>query len=399
MRDRLILSFVVVTLGLLMAAGAVRSVALDGVQREREGEHVFRETTTLAAVLEAHEEQAERIDASFLNDYVSADTLIAYAPDRGDVVEVRGPDFESGDPGDGVSSTVRLDEGDLTVRQSASTDGGLTGDPWSVVVLFLLIGVVAALCGLAVSRSLSVPFQRLAVAAGALGRGRFDLDLPETRVPEARAISEALRSSAVALRDRLEREQAFSMHASHVLRTPLTVLRLQLEELALDPQLSEEVRGAAARGMSAVDEVNEVASELVALSRQGLIGGEQIPLRDLATGSAQRWSDELAPLGRGLSAAVEGDLEVTFTPGPVEQVLDLLLRHVADQGTGDARLVLEGDARGHLRILVSSSRQPAWREEVLVEEARSIAETLGGRLESDVAEGADIDISVLLPRR
>lgn len=401
MRERLTVSFVLVTLGLLLVAGLVRSVTLNGMQREREGEHIFREATTLAAVVEARQEQREPIDAAFLNDYVGADTAIVYAADAGDAgdaVEVLGPDYE---PGEGeISSTVTLDDGELTVRQSEDAIGGVFRDEvWSLVVLFLLIGVVSALIGFVIARTLSEPFQRLAVAASALGRGRFDLDLPETRVPEAQAISEALRTSAVALRDRLEREQAFSMHASHVLRTPLTSLRLQLEELALDTGLSESTRAAAVRGMSAVDEVNEVAGELVSLSRQGLIGGEQVPLRDLATGSAQVWADELAGLGRGLTAAVEGDLELTFTPGPIEQVLDLLLRHVVRQGTGDARLVFEGDARGHLRVVVTAARLAPSSEEPLVEEARAVVEALGGRLQSDGADRAGIDLSVLLPRR
>ncbi|GEP39461.1 hypothetical protein NPS01_31240 [Nocardioides psychrotolerans] len=402
MRERLTLSFVLVTLGLLVVAGLVRSVALDGMQREREGEHIFREATTLAAVVEARQERREVIDAAFLDDYVGADTAIVFVPapngDGGDRVEVRGPAYE---PGEGeISSTVTLDDGDLTVRQSADAIGGVfRQDVWSLVVLFLLVGVVSALIGFAISRALSAPFQRLAVAASALGRGRFDLDLPETRVPEARAISEALRTSAVALRDRLEREQAFSMHASHVLRTPLTRLRLELEELALDPELPEAARSAVVRGMSAVDEVNEVAGELVSLSRQGLIGGEQVPLRELATGSAQVWADELADLGRGLTAAVEGDLELTFTPGPIEQILDLLLRHVVRHGTGDARLVFEGDSRGHLRITVGAARLTSPREELLVEEARSVVEALGGRLQSDVGDDTGIDLSVLLPRR
>lgn len=393
MRERLTASFVVVTLGLLLVAGLVRSVTLAGVQREREGEHIFREATTLAAVVEARQGAGEPIDAGFLNDYVTSGTAIAYVPDRGAPVEVRGPDFDDQD--DGISSTVTLDGGDLTVRQSEAEILG--GDRWSLVVLFVLLGVVAALIGFAISRALSRPFQRLAVAASALGRGRFDLDLPESRVPEARAISEALRSSAVALRDRLEREQAFSMHASHVLRTPLTSLRLQLEELALDPELSEQARASAVRGMAAVDQVNDVAGELVTLSRQGLIGGEQIPLRDLATSCAQRWSDELADLGRALTAAVEGDLDLTFTPGPIEQILDLLLRHVVRQGTGEARLVFEGDARGHLRILVSAARLDTAPPDTLLEEARSVVEALGGRLEAEAS--GDVELSVLLPRR
>ena len=394
MRERLTASFVVVTLGLLLVAGLVRSVTLAGVQREREGEHIFREATTLAAVVEARQGAGEPVDAGFLNDYVSADTAVVFAPDRGARVEVRGPDFGD-DEDDAISSTVTLDGGDLTVRQSEAEILG--GDRWSLIVLFVLLGVVAALIGFAISRALSSPFQRLAVAASALGRGRFDLDLPQTRVPEARAISEALRSSAVALRDRLEREQAFSMHASHVLRTPLTSLRLQLEELALDPELSEQARASAVRGMAAVDQVNDVAGELVTLSRQGLIGGEQIPLRDLATSCAQRWSDELADLGRALTAAVEGDLDLTFTPGPIEQILDLLLRHVVRQGTGEARLVFEGDARGHLRILVSAARLDTAPPDTLLEEARSVVEALGGRLEAE--ESGDVELSVLLPRR
>ncbi|HRD61866.1 MAG TPA: hypothetical protein PL137_13235, partial [Nocardioides sp.] len=81
------------------------------------------------------------------------------------------------------------------------------------------------------------PFRQLAVAAGQLGRGRFDLDLPRTRIPEARAIRDALLTSAGQLQERLTSEQAFAEHASHVLRTPLTGLRLELEDLAGRPDV------------------------------------------------------------------------------------------------------------------------------------------------------------------
>ena len=400
MRKRLTLAFVLVTLLLMAAAGVVRTVALEGLLREREGEHIFREALALAAVVDRRVTAGQQVDEDFLSDYVGSDTQIEYAPGSGDPVVLDGPKFEA-DPGDDViSSTIAITDGSLTIRESGGVVRGLWSDDTSAALILLcLIAVGAAVLGYLISWSLSAPFQRLAVAASALGRGRFDLDLPNTRVPEARAIAEALRSSAVALRDRLEREQEFAMHASHVLRTPLTSLRLQLEEMTLDTNLPAETRAAVVRCMEAVDDVNEVAGDLVDLSRRGLIGGAQIPLRELATISAQRWADELGEHNRGLTAAVEGDIELTFTPGPIEQILDLLLRDAVRHGTGDSRLIFEGDARGHLRVTVRGTRPAPPSSDGLVGEARSVVEALGGRLQSHPGPDDTTELVALLPRR
>lgn len=396
MRRRLTLAFVLVTLLLLAAAGAVRTVTLEGLMREREGEHVFRGAYAMASAVEARVRDGQPVDEEFLTEFIASDNRVRFVPGDGETVVVEGPEFRDDD--DPLSSTVQLSDGSLTLEQSSGMIRGLWRDDTSATLILLaLIALGAAVLGYLISWSLSAPFQRLAVAASALGRGRFDLDLPRSRVPEARAIAEALGASAVALRDRLEREQEFAMHASHVLRTPLTGLRLQLEEMTLDDNLPEETRAAAVSCMEAVDEVNVVAGDLVDLSRRGLIGGAQIPLRELATSSAQRWADELSEHGRGLTAAVEGDIELTFTPGPIEQILDLLLRDAVRHGSGDARLIFEGDARGHLRATVRGHRADG--DEELVDEARSVVEALGGRLQSLPGPDGATDLVALLPRR
>ncbi|WP_134738363.1 histidine kinase dimerization/phospho-acceptor domain-containing protein [Nocardioides sp. 503] len=396
MRRRLTLAFLVVTLSMIFVAGVVRAVTLDGLLREREAEHLHREASSLAAVVE-DDTLTRPVDAAMLARFVGPDTEVEFAPTDGRPVVATGADYEAGEGG--ISSTISLDGGgNVTVRQSAGVIKNLWArDSWSVLALLGVTGVVSALVGFAISRSLSAPFQKLAVAASALGRGRFDLDLPDSKVPEARAIADALRSSAVTMRDRMEREQEFATHASHVLRTPLTGLRLQLEEMTLDEDLPPATRAAAEHCMEAVDEVTVVAGDLVDLSRRGLIGGHQVPLEELATSLAQRWSDELDKRDRVLTAAVEGDLELAFTPGPVEQVLDLLLHDRVRHGVGDTRLVFEGDPRGHLRVVVRGERRGG-AEDDEVREARHLVEGLGGRLESVEAVSGTEQV-MLLPRR
>jgi signal transduction histidine kinase len=272
---------------------------------------------------------------------------------------------------------------------------------WSVVALFLVIAVLAGLIGYAISRRLSAPFRQLAVAAAALGRGRFDLELPRTRIPEARAIAQALGISAGQLEDRLRRERDFAEQASHLLRTPLTGLRLELEELTLRDDLPQDARDAAARGLHSVDEMNAVAGELVQLSRSAtLVRGAELPLRDLATQLAQRWADRLAARDRTLSASAEGDLTLTYTPGPIEHVLDLVLAEVVRRGSGAVRIAFEGQEGGHLRVRVSADGPalPARGQEPepRLHQARAAVEALGGRIRGeDPAEG----LEVLLPRR
>jgi signal transduction histidine kinase len=262
--------------------------------------------------------------------------------------------------------------------------------------------LLAGLIGFLISRQLSAPFRQLAIAAAALGRGRFDLDLPDTRIPEARAIAQALGTSAGQLEDRLRRERDFAQHASHVLRTPLTGLRLELEELTLRQDVAPDVQESARHGLASVDEMNAVVGELVDISRSGsLVAGAELPLVDLATQLAQRWSDRLAARDRTLSASAEGDLTLTYTPGPVEHVLDLVLAEVVRRGTGAVRIVFQGEDSGHLRVQVSSVGPDAAAEGkggsgARIEQARSVVAALGGRIAGDdPARG----IEVLLPRR
>lgn len=411
MRERLTASFVVIVVLLLTGAGVVRLVTQTGVLRADEAQHLQEHLALIAHLAEARRAAGEPVDAEFLDELVPEEARLVYQDGSGAEVVVEGRKYDGSDPGRdlGVSRTdgdvsLRLAESDTVVRKLLAYDLG------SLLVLFGLMAVLAGLFGYVVSRALSAPFRQLAHAAGALGRGRFDLDLPRTRIPEARAIAQALESSAAQIQDRLRRDQAFAEHASHVLRTPLHRVRLELEDLMLGHELPEDVREGVERALASVEKVSVVAGELVELNRrQSLVAGAEISLRDLATQVAQHWADELDGRGRTVTAGVEGALESTYTPGPVEHVLDLVLADVLRRSRGPVRLVFLGHPSGHLRVKVlcwspkseqgwpSGAEDPDARGRAgYLPQARRVVESLGGRMEAHEDRG---ELELLLPRR
>src|SRR5690349_2976042 len=191
MRERLTAAFIVLSVVLLLGAGLVRTYVLQDLIREQVAGQLSQQADLVAAIIDGQEASG------------------------GAPVVVAGEDYEGkGNADSDISaSATAAGDGRLTVSQSSSVIRDVIGrDAGSIAALFLLIAVAAGLAGFLIATALSAPFQKLAIAAAALGRGRFDLDLPSTRIPEASSIANALRSSALALEDRVHRERAFAEH-------------------------------------------------------------------------------------------------------------------------------------------------------------------------------------------
>jgi signal transduction histidine kinase len=401
-RERLTSAFVAVTVVLLLGVLLARSYTTDNRLRAEATDTLQERTQILAAVVGLHQKAGRPVTEELLAELVEPDQSIGYERPGREPVVAEGRMFDEGNDGEELSAVAEVPDADatLTLEQSDEVIDDLVGDErGSIALILLLAAIVAALVGYAMSRLLAAPFLKLAVAASQLGRGRFDLDLPRTRIPEARAISSALRTSAGQLQERLAAEEAFAQHASHVLRTPMTGLRLDLEDLATREGLPEDVRATAAHAVVRIDAMDAVAGELVELSRSNsIVAGAEVPLRDLATESAQSWADALGPHDRALTAALEGALDTTYTPGPVEYVLDTLLADVIRRGRGAVRLTFHADEEGHLRITVTSAGEARTDpgDDRAVAKARALVTALGGRLEgTHPGDG----LTILLPRR
>ena len=400
MRARLTASFVVLSVVLLVGGIWVHEYTQRSDLRMHESQTIRAETSTLALVVEQRQALGRPVDRAFLAGVVDSTDRLSYDSGSGDPVVVEGDQFTDDHPDDAVSATADAGPGSVSLTQAGSVLHDLSHhDPTSLGFLLLLVALVAALAGYLMAYFLTAPFRQLAGAAAQLGRGRFDLGLPRSRIPEVRALNQAMLTSAGQLQERLASEQAFAEHASHVLRTPLTGLRLELEVLLQRHDLPADVRLAVTRSLGRIDAMDEVAGDLVSLARRGaLVAGAEIPLRDLATQAAQAWADALAAQDRPFTAAVEGSIDTTYTPGPVEHVLDLLLADVLKRGDGAVRLVLEADREGHLSIDVSCAGargMPGPSADIAITQARAVVTALGGRVTGDDADR----VSVLLPRR
>jgi signal transduction histidine kinase len=393
MRERLTAAFIALAVGVLVLAGTLRLLAVHDLLRDQELAHLEQHAELISALVDDRRETGAPVTRAVLKRVVDPDVRLEYVGPGERSIVVTGAEYV--DAGDDALTASRGSR--ATVRLSEGFEGPVQAyalDPWSLLMLALLVALLAGVAGWWLARRLAAPFQSLAGAAAALGRGRFDLELPDTRIPEARAIAEALRVSAGQLESRISRERELAEHASHVLRTPLTSLRLELEELTLRDDVPADVEAAVRRCIERVDSASSSAGELVALTRSGaLVEGAETSLEELAHHVAQDWTNQLAGR-RTVSAAVEGDLALRVTPGPIEQLLDLVLPDVK-RGRGPVRLVFVGEG-GHLRVRLPAGTVPnGSATRTGLEAATALAESQGGRITGNDAGGVEI----LLPRR
>lgn len=391
MRERLAAAFVLLAVIVLVMVVSIRAWTVEDLVRDQEQANQDDRAALIANVLADRVDAGGKVTRALLVELVDVDSRLEYVDPDGRSVVGKGVAFASSDrqviagadAGDGmvVLTSTPQEIDDVASRQFTS-----------LLMLALLVAILAGVAGWWLAVRLTAPFASLAGAAAALGRGRFDLQLPATRIPEVREIGQALRVSALQLEGRLARERDFAEYASHELRTPITALQLELEDLTLRDDVPDDARAAAHRCLQRLAAVNAAVGELVSITRQGaLVEGGAVALSELATQVTQVWADRLAEERRTVTARADGDLEVTFTPGPIEQVLELVLGDVVG-GSGPVRLRFIGDP-SHVRVSVPPAvASPAPHPGLAA--ARELAESQGGRITGDL-DNAGLDILML----
>lgn len=361
MRDRLVAALVGMTIGMILLYAVPRAYVIADLVGDQEQGKVEHSADLIAVIVAEREKNDEPVGESLLTSLMASDAGIRYVDADGAVVQAGTP-YADGDlvaeravPGGGRITYTR--SGDLVSERVAEA-------LWPLLTMGLGLIAVSAVVGWLLARNLARPFGQLAKAADRLGRGRFDLDLPVYAMPEAQRIGSALTRAATQLDDLLTREREFAANASHQLRTPITALRLTLEDLSLWPETPKEVSDELTGTLEELDRLSNAITELLSLSRGRRVGqAVDVEMEGLVVEVARRWGPRLQSKGRELVHDSRGEVVAHAAVGPVQQVLDVLLDNSCKYGEGTVT-VAAVDRDDYVALVVSDEGPLAITNEV-----------------------------------
>ncbi len=224
----------------------------------------------------------------------------------------------------------------------------------AVAGISLLIAVAVAVIFAA---SVTGPLRRLRRATDQLAAGDLAVRAGSSDgPPEVRSLATSFNSMAGRLEQLVERQRAFAGTASHQLRTPLTALRLRLEQLARQVETEPEARRNVDAALTETDRLHRMIEGLLALTRaeDAAIGPVTVDLGVTVRERAEHWrplADE-----RGVEVAIDAPtgVEVLAVPGGVEQIIDNLVDNALEVSTSGSRLVISvtpGDRSVELHVI------------------------------------------------
>ncbi|MEU4386389.1 HAMP domain-containing sensor histidine kinase [Promicromonospora sp. NPDC023805] len=228
----------------------------------------------------------------------------------------------------------------------------LTDRFWSIwgfrAILAVGVLVIAAGLGYLAARWLTRPLRQLNAMASRFSDGDLTARSPVTGPHETQTLARTLNQGAERLDTLIAAQRVFVADASHQLRTPLTALRLSLDNIADgvdDPYVTEDVEQATAE----VVRMSRLVNGLLVLARaeaQATVA-EPLPLRDILEERLTVWqpaADErgvtITLAGQMLAGQPDDRLEVLASPGHLDQVLDNVLSNALEVSPDGGRITV-----------------------------------------------------------
>jgi two-component system, OmpR family, sensor kinase len=211
------------------------------------------------------------------------------------------------------------------------------------VALLLASGLGYLLAGRAMA---PVEAMRRRAAEITLERNGERLPLPRSD-DEVHDLGVTLNSMLDRIEASLERERAFVADAGHELRTPLAILRAELELAEREGRSLEELRAAVASAAEETDRLSQLAEDLLVIARsdQGRlpIKREPVDLGELLGRVRERFARRAADAGRELTVAARSGATADVDPLRIEQALGNLVDNSLRHGEGDVHLTASVD--------------------------------------------------------
>jgi heavy metal sensor kinase len=190
---------------------------------------------------------------------------------KGDIPKKRTVMLAPGDPLYIVAVQAPIDGNIYTVETGAETD--VMEDTLSTLIstqVYLLPSLVLILTGgglMLVRRSLA-PVEDIRRSAGEITFGNLRNRLPVARTGDAiEQLSVTLNQMLGRLSDAYDQSNRFAADAAHELRTPLAIMRGELESVAVDGKLDDRLKDRIGSMLEETDRLSRITDMLLAMSR------------------------------------------------------------------------------------------------------------------------------------
>jgi signal transduction histidine kinase len=163
--------------------------------------------------------------------------------------------------------------------------------------------------------------------------------------PEIRDLAVSFNAMAARLQQLVERQRTFAGTASHQLRTPLTALRLRLEQLSMAGPEAPDAERITSAALAETDRLHRMIEGLLALSRaeDAATGAVEVDLAAIASERVAHWTPLADERQVRLSVVAPGRAPALAVAGGADQIIDNLIDNALDVSPEGSTLTVRID--------------------------------------------------------
>ena len=235
-----------------------------------------------------------------------------------EILATAAPVFEAGEVVGAVRLTQSVDAVNDAVRRTVV----------GIAAVGLAVLLAALLAAFLLARGITRPIERLGAAADRIASGDLDARAPVEGSREQRSLAGSFNVMTERLARALRAQTEFVADASHQLRTPLTGLRLRIEEARASTDRADAERHLDA-GLGELDRMSHTIDDLLVLSRTGERDGQgaEIDLGEAVVDACRRWERTAAAREIELGAEPDGAGSVWASPADLERAVDAVVEN------------------------------------------------------------------------
>ncbi|MGN6372305.1 MAG: sensor histidine kinase [Solirubrobacteraceae bacterium] len=220
--------------------------------------------------------------------------------------------------------------------------------------LALICGIVLALglaAGVLIARQIALPLRRLETVAEQVAAGDLNARARIEGSREQRSLSASFNEMTSRVRRLLDSQRAFVADASHQLRTPLTGLRLRIEEAraaGVGPVADTQLEA----GIVEIDRLAQMVEELLVLSRAGEreLPAERVSLEAVVRRALSRWQATAAERSVKLGADGLQDGQVWCVAADADRALDVLVENALSYSPAGSGVTISSSSAGVIQV-------------------------------------------------